>query len=57
MIKNGWFYCDFCGKKAFPVLNDTQIYKMPFQCKNHLCPQRQQLLTINQDTFVKDSSL
>ncbi len=46
MIKNGWYYCDFCGKKSFPVLNDTQIYKMPFQCKNHLCPQREQLITI-----------
>lgn len=49
MIKNGWYYCDYCGKKLFPVLTDTKVIKLPLKCKNQLCPKREQIISIEQD--------
>lgn len=46
MVKNGWFYCDKCGKKAFPVNRDTEAIQLPFKCKNPHCPQREQIISI-----------
>lgn len=50
MIKNGWYYCDKCGKKAFPVKPTTEIRELPFKCKNQRCPQREQIISIKSNT-------
>lgn len=34
MVKNGWFCCPYCGRKLFPVDNETQIHKLRFKCKH-----------------------
>lgn len=32
-----WICCPWCGKKAFPVRNDTEIRCLDWKCKNTKC--------------------
>lgn len=32
-----WAVCPWCGKKAVKILLETQIFKMPYKCKNSKC--------------------
>lgn len=50
MVKHDWYYCDHCGKKAFPVRKDTEVKQLPFKCRNSHCPRREQIITIKLNT-------
>lgn len=32
-----WAVCPWCGKKVVKILPETQIFKMPYKCKNSKC--------------------
>lgn len=33
MIKNGWYYCQHCGRKLFPVSSRTVVRHLELQCR------------------------
>lgn len=33
MVKNGWVYCPYCGKKLFPIGKNTVIKNWIYLCR------------------------
>lgn len=36
-IQDGWTHCPYCGKKIFPINNETTIRNLEWICKNSKC--------------------
>lgn len=34
---SNWYRCPYCGKKLFPIREDTEIKNMPYKCKDNRC--------------------
>lgn len=49
-LQDGWLHCPYCGKKIFPVKEDTIIWNLEWICKNSKC---KKIVSIDIDRFIR----